>query len=923
MVVQRRALLVAGALALVIPALDAAIVASAFVAIMAFVVSTVWVRRHALPTSLRALHGAVGLFTLGIVIRIVEAGAAGGELVFPGIADAVFLPAYAVSIWAMTSAAMSRHALAKMADLLDAVAVAIVAATLILPFSSDVIFGSGVDPVERFTWLGYAVAQAVFLGVVVLLIFGPGARSPGLAYLIVSCLYLSVFDTVITVLQALGFDNLADQALRAIAVSVVTYAAATSFATWPEFARPGIRPQTHRWFIYGIGFVVLGAVLVVEPGPIEVIGMVLFGLVSSIRIGSGHTVASRLETLNDSQIALAAELADADEKHAVLQAGHDACLRLVPKGTEVRIDIPGGFGHGPRLTGPTISVTSADSGVQITAEAQQIRSHHWSGLAQIADVVALASEAVEARAERVSERVKADWRALSGTDHELVFIVDGDLRVTKATPNVELVLAVNPIGEHLPELLNEPGLSPLKSDEEIIIEQDGRWFSITGQRGENDTQIVTVRDVTARLTVEFVDPVTGLNNMTHFARLGQLEAATLIVFQIADFSRVNDLAGKAGADQLLAEIGSQLQQAFRADIDQVWRNHGPSFAVLCQGPDKPDQWILDRRDYVAASVKGTDYATTFKLITAVVPIDEPIDVAEALHKADVAIAFDSASRRGGIARYSSEVAERAQREYRIDAALAAVHDPATAGFRVHYQPIVEAGTERIARIEALLRWEHSTIGTIRPDEFIPAAERSGQVGLLDQFVMEVATQDLREVQHLDPSVQMQINLSPVGLTPERICDIANWVRANCADPPSLTIEIIESAIDRDFDELLPAFHQLRDAGVGVSVDDFGVGHSSMERIARPEAPWTQVKLAGVFASGIHADTVARVIDTIHSLEFEVVVENVEERDQADMMTDAGADFIQGWLFARDMPLDRLIDFIGSYEMSRVQGRSNR
>ncbi len=923
--VQRRLLFFVTFIAMLIPNFDAAIVASALVAVGAFVASTFWVRHHDLPRSLSVLHVSVGLFVAGIILRIVEAALADGDFVYPGFADLVLVPAYLLAIWSAARAAMSRHALGKVSDAIDAIAVSIVAGTLALPLALPSITAPDSSVAERFVWLFYPIVQTLFLGVIFLLIFGPGARAPGLAYLIVTGLYTSVFDNLTMLFFVFGLGGFADQSLRGIALPIVTYAAATSFASWPDFAKPGVRPQTYRWSLYGVGFVVLGIVLVIMPGVVQVIGMLVFGLVAALRIGSAHTVTTRLEDLNDAQQELAAELADADNKQSVLDAGHEACRKLLPGSTVVRIDHPdSGLRSGSDIDGAVVNITSPDGALTIASSAEGIKPHHWSALSQVAGVLSLAVRAVDARTKRVTDQMKADWRSLSSSDHELVFIVDAEQRVAKATPNVETVLGTDPIGQSLPDLLQEHDLArAIVEGREIVTERDGRWLSITAQRAEQQTHVVTVRDVTARIRAELIDDVTGLNNMSHFTRLGTVEAATLIVFQVSDFSRINNIVGKAGADELLRDIGEQILTVFRSGIDQVWRSHGPSFAVLCQGPDKPDQWILDRRDLVERNAGERSDQTNFSLITAVVPIDEPIAVAEILHQADVAIAFDRAARRGGVARYSPDVAERAQRAYRIDSALAAVSNPATAGFRVHYQPIVEAGTERVARVEALLRWEHSTLGTIRPDEFIPAAERSGRVGVLDQFVMEIATQDLREIQLLDPTIHMQINLSPVGLTPERVRSIASWVRHHCDDPPSLTIEIIESAIDEDFADLLPAFHELREAGVGVSVDDFGVGHSSMERIANPEAPWTQVKLAGVFATDIHPDTVARVIDTIHSLKFEVVVENVEERAQADTMTAAGADFIQGWLFARDMPLDGVTEFITSYEMARVQGRSNR
>lgn len=919
-VVSRRsriALLLVTVFSAAIPSLELAIGASALVAIAAFGLAVRWTRGRDLPASLLTIRFGLGLFTLGVVGRVVESGLNDGVFVFPGYADVVLFPAFLITAWGMARAVMARHALAKTADLVDAAAVAVATITIAVSLSMPFLFSEVIRRNEQIGAIGYLTIELAFFAVIVVLLFGPSSSVRSTRWLAAAGFYATLFDTLVNILYAYEQTAAVDQMLRTLAFPITAYAISTSFVDYADFARPGSRSQRHRWGIYGLAYAGLALLMVFKPGPLEALGLILFGLVCSARLAVGHTIASRLTLLTTTQNEMAAQLADADSPEAALEAGAQACRQLLTENTPIQISSTAVAGSvGSDVDGIATIVSSQDTSLHIKV-AGQPKPHQWTALSQVADLLSFAVQAVQARSERIHAMAEANWRALSGTDNELVFIIDDTGKVNTATPNAAKVLGHSPVGKRLDGLLGRSLEDLLTGTEREILfcDPENRWFAVTAQRSGSAEHVVTVRNATDRVTAEFVDPVTQLNNMAHFARHSRLQNATLILFRIDNFSRLNDSLGKHGADQLLATIGGRVADVFRGGIDEVWRGDGPTFVAVCRGSEHSSHWVAERRDRIGGPVDLDGRAPTrIGITTVVVPVVDEATVDTALHRADITLNGTSADELG-IAQFTPEIEKEAQRRFRIEEALAAVDNPATAGFRAHYQPIIDAADGNIDRVEALLRWTHPTLGVIPPFEFIPAAERTGRVAMLDQFVMETACADLLDFSKVDPALSMQVNLSPVGLSPERIESIAEWVTANCPTPPRLTVEIIESAIGDEFEKLVPALQTLRDVGVGLSVDDYGTSESNFSRLTR--LPLTQVKLAGLFATDVKPETVAKVIGTIHSMGYTCVVENVEEVHQADAMQAAGADFLQGWLISKDLPADKLIDFLATYSYSRV------
>ncbi len=893
------ALLAASAAAAVLPSLDASIAASSLVSLAAFVLSVHWNRSRRLPRSLCALQAAAGLFAVGSAIRVAEAATAGGP-VYPGFADLVIFPAYVATVFGVGRAAMARHALSKLADAVDAATVALVALTVSFSLSSEYLFAADTSGVERWVSLAYTGVELVFLTVVLLLVFGPGTRTAGAKYLAFTGLYTATFDAVYDVLLAAGLDAVVDNLYRTISLPLVTYAIATSHTDYASFAQPGVRPQTLRWGLYATSLGATALLLFTDPSTAAAIGVVAVAGATTIRLGLSHSVATRLQALSDAQSALAASLADADDTEQAFEATLEACVRVLPSNATITL-----------VADPDpldVAVLSHDGTIGAVVDIA-LRPHEVSAATQILDVASLAVEAVEARTERVLEALQRDWDALAGAGHEMVFMtVDGI--VTTSTPNAARVLGTSPRGRSLAELLGTD-LDDLEQRGEVVFPTgDGRWMAVSGQPAEGDALVVTVRDATARIRAERIDPITGLPNMVDFARQREIENTTLIWHRVEAFDRINDQLGKQGADDFLRLLADRIGTRIRRDIDVLWRGDGPTFVVACPGAQQPAAEVEARAGALSQPVEVNGKRVAPTITTVVVPVDHPVGVDTAIHRAELTLNQPRRDREQ-VLMFEPNIEAAAQRRYRIEEALLAVTDPESSGFRVHYQPILDARSLETDRLEALMRWEHPTIGRVSPGEFIPAAERVGCAAMLDRFVLDRAVRDRRRFAEVSPGIGVQVNLSPVGLTPDRIRELTGWIVDHADAPDCLTIEIIESVIGEDsIGELIEAMQELRATGVGLSVDDFGIGESNLHRVMA--LPLTQVKLAGLFSTDdtIHPDTISRLIDTIHSLGHSCVVESVETEQQAAVLRTAGADLLQGWLYARDMPADDLVAYLG-------------
>lgn len=233
---------------------------------------------------------------------------------------------------------------------------------------------------------------------------------------------------------------------------------------------------------------------------------------------------------------------------------------------------------------------------------------------------------------------------------------------------------------------------------------------------------------------------------------------------------------------------------------------------------------------------------------------------------------------------------------------ALVHDE----FEVNYQPLVDLNSGRVAGAEALIRWRHNDGTIIFPDAFIPQSEQTGFIIKLDQWVLNTACQQLvRWRRELDPDLFVAVNLSASQFGHPLLLNVVRDALRNSGLPPSgLELEVTESATMHDPDQTAQTIALLGDMGIGLSLDDFGTGFSSLSYLHRFAFHTLKIdrSFIGDFSNKKRDSTiVSAIVALAHALELEVVAEGIETPQQLDFLRGAHCKYGQGYLFGKAMP----------------------
>jgi EAL domain-containing protein (putative c-di-GMP-specific phosphodiesterase class I) len=232
-------------------------------------------------------------------------------------------------------------------------------------------------------------------------------------------------------------------------------------------------------------------------------------------------------------------------------------------------------------------------------------------------------------------------------------------------------------------------------------------------------------------------------------------------------------------------------------------------------------------------------------------------------------------------------------------------------FVLYYQPIVSIETERICGFEALIRWQHPKRGLMYPSEFIPIAESNGFIDQITRWTLQHASLQLSRWQAEFPMalpLMISVNLSPISLRqPELFRWVSECLNMAALSPSSLALEIVETIFIQDPALAGHTFRNLRKLGVKVSLDDFGTGYSSLGYIN--EYPIDTIKIDRSFVSRLNetgevSAIVRAVAQLAHDLNFQIVAEGIETREQFDFIKALGCQFGQGYLFHKPLEKDK-------------------
>lgn len=411
------------------------------------------------------------------------------------------------------------------------------------------------------------------------------------------------------------------------------------------------------------------------------------------------------------------------------------------------------------------------------------------------------------------------------------------------------------------------------------------------------------------------DTLTGLFNRWQFnQRLeqGVAEASrhgrpmTLLLIDLDDFKTINDSYGHAAGDKALQEVARRLKACLRAS-DTLARLGGDEFTVLLTHLAQPGDARLVAHKLLEAlqqpfQVNGADVSLAGSVGMASLP-DDTVDAATLLRYADIAMYHAKENGRGRISVYAASMGEAvAEKNLLHDRLKLAI---GTGDLTLHYQPQIDMATGYMVAVEALLRWNDAQLGSVPPDRFIPVAEATGLILPLGTWVLEAACQQAAQWAQQGMALRVAVNLSVHQLRQPNLVEIVQALLQRYAVPHGLIeLEITESEAMADPGLAQRLLVQMQALGVGVSLDDFGTGHSSLTYLK--QLPISRIKLDRSFIQPIlrnpqDATLVRAVIALAHTLGLQVVAEGVEEEAQVHLLEAQGCDIFQGWFFSRAVP----------------------
>jgi diguanylate cyclase (GGDEF)-like protein len=419
------------------------------------------------------------------------------------------------------------------------------------------------------------------------------------------------------------------------------------------------------------------------------------------------------------------------------------------------------------------------------------------------------------------------------------------------------------------------------------------------------------------------DPLTDLPNRTLFqdragvalrtaARSGATVAVLLL--DLNRFKEVNDTLGHQYGDNLLLQVADRLRGSLR-DSDSVARLGGDEFAVLLP--------ISGWKEALAAAQRvGAALHDPFSMHDIALDVDASIGIALAEPGDDV----ETLLRHADVAMYEAKAAHHPFAHYESSrddnnlsrlVLLGDLRRAITTGeLTLYYQPKISTGTGVLSSVEALVRWQHPTLGLLQPDQFIPLAENTAIIHALTTEVLRLALGQARKWADAGRPIPIAVNISARSLLDPRFpAHVQELLDAQGVAPYLLSLELTETAVMTDRDLALTVLQALDAMHVSLSIDDFGTGYSSMSYLRT--LPVNELKIDRSFVMSMANDSDSAVIvrsavDLGHNLGMTVVAEGVQDSITRSELTDMGCDLVQGYQICEPIPAKELELWIETY-----------
>ncbi len=426
------------------------------------------------------------------------------------------------------------------------------------------------------------------------------------------------------------------------------------------------------------------------------------------------------------------------------------------------------------------------------------------------------------------------------------------------------------------------------------------------------------------------DVLTGLGNRALFedhlrhdvelARRHQQQLAVLFI-DLDEFKPINDTLGHYVGDQVLIHAARRLEQAIRPS-DTLCRFGGDEFVLLL-----PDLKNTRQAEEIAERLL-IELSQPYQIERHELYLSASIGIAlndkqlnypeELLQQADMAMYKAKQQGRNTLQTFTQDINQKLTQRVtlRNDLQEAILNDQ----FVLHYQPLLTHKGE-VHGLEALVRWNHPTKGSISPGAFIPIAEETGQITALGQWVTERAARDFLTLQsQLPGNCRIAVNISPLQFhQPGFLSSLCTTLEKTGLSATSLELEFTEGILMNDTDAAISTLHALQEMGISIAIDDFGTGFSSLSYLR--DLPINKVKIDRSFIHNIANDSkdtaiVQGIIALAHHLDLVVVAEGVETTQQQRQLEALNGDIYQGYLFARPMPFNALQTWLAERSIYR-------
>ncbi|WP_432768226.1 MAG: EAL domain-containing protein [Sphingopyxis sp.] len=539
------------------------------------------------------------------------------------------------------------------------------------------------------------------------------------------------------------------------------------------------------------------------------------------------------------------------------------------------------------------------------------------------------------------EESRRGWFWSTDASGRLTYITDAVARLIGrqgagellGTPFTDLFLPADSNGERqrtLPFLLTRQSKFddlPLRA----AADGEPRWWAVSGRphftpggsfagyRGSGMDITAQRQSAEDASRLALYDSLTGLANRFNISRkldttlaafAQQQRSCAIMLLDLDRFKQVNDTLGHPAGDALLKQVAERLLKIV-GDKEMVSRLGGDEFQIIL--PDQEDRGKLGdtAADIIASlsqpySVEGSRCIIGASVGVAIAPFDGQTSD-DLVRNADLALYAAKGSGRGRFRFYSSDLHQAAEDRRVLEEDL---RDALARGeMQLAYQPVVNAKSNMVTGVEALVRWNHSERGMISPAMFIPIAEEANLIWQLGEWVLRKACED---AMRWPGDMRVAVNVSPIQFANEDLPKIvASALATTGLSPDRLELEITESVFLGDSTETARMFKALKGLGVRLALDDFGTGYSSLGYLQ--SAPFDKIKIDQSFVRGAtepgsrNGAIIAAIVALAEALEMETTAEGIESLDQLELVRKLSVSHVQGYVYSQPVANAELLE----------------